>query len=445
MAYPLTVGIRLSVVCGIDRAWRYEVKQPTWPHLLCSECHSVYGFLERRTICDCGGLLSVEHDLAGLQGARLRQNFAERWAFHRGPDASGVWRYRELVAPCSDPVTRPEGNTNLYALLALSDWSGCPGLILKHEGENPTGSFKDRGMTVGVSMAREVGATAVVCASTGNTSSSLASYSAFAGVPCVVLVPLGKVSAGKLAQTIAYGARVVQIEGDFDAALDLARSVCQDMGLYLLNSINPWRLEGQKTIIFELMQQLDWKPPDWIVVPGGNLGNTSAFGKALRELHTLGLIDRIPRLAVVQAEGANPFYQAYAGGFTRLRPVSAHTVATAINIGNPANYPRARQALIESGGVVTQVSDAEILEAKATIDRTGIGCEPASAATVAGVRRLVRSGVITPGSRVVGILTGHVLKDTDAIAAYQGERGWRPLVAAATAGAVRSALEGATA
>ena len=407
----------------------------------CSVCGDVYDWRDPRSTCVCGGLLSVERDLAALDGLALRRNFDARLAQRSGREASGVWRYHELIGPFARPVTRPEGNTNIYHLPALRAWTGCEILLLKHEGENPTGSFKDRGMTAGVSQAVQVGAKALVCASTGNTSSSLASYAALAGLPCVVLVPQGKIATGKLSQTLAYGARLVQIEGDFDASLTVARAICDDMGLYLLNSVNPWRLEGQKSIIFELLQQLEWAVPDWIVLPGGNLGNTSAFGKALRELKALGIIARLPRLAVVQAAGANPFAAAFRQGFRTFTPVSAHTVATAINIGNPANYPRARRAVEETNGVVIDVSDDEILEAKAVVDRSGIGCEPASAATVAGVKRLAAAGVIRRGDMVAGIRTGHVLKDPDSVVSYHVRAGWQPTVVPATTEAVRRALE----
>ena len=414
-----------------------------WPRLQCGSCGATHAVADRRTLCSCGGLLTVEHDLARLRSAGLAAIFARRWGLRSGPDGSGVWRYRELIGDFSRPVTRLEGNTHLYSHQAISAWTGCANLTLKHEGENPTGSFKDRGMTVGVTQAVQAGAAAVVCASTGNTSSSLASYAALAGLPCIVLLPLGKIAAGKLAQSIAYGARVIQIEGDFDAALSLARQVCEDTGLYLLNSINPWRLEGQKSIIFELLQQMDWQVPDWIVVPGGNLGNTSAFGKALRELKALGVITRLPRLAVIQAQGADPFYRAYRNGFGALEPVTAHTVATAINIGNPANYPRALRSVQETNGLVDEVSDGEILDAKAVVDHCGIGCEPASAATVAGVRKLVAVRTIKPGDTVAGVLTGHLLKDPDTTMTYHSERGWQPAVVPATLEAVRQALTGA--
>jgi threonine synthase len=330
-----------------------------------------------------------------------------------GPDRSGVWRYRELVHDAAAPeiVTYPEGNTPLVASERIARWANCPRLFLKHEGMNPTGSFKDRGMTVGVTQARRVGASAVACASTGNTAASLAAYAAMAGLPAVVLVPDGQVAIGKLAQSLAYGARTLVVRGDFDACLTLARQSAAELGVYLLNSINPWRLEGQKTIVFELLQQLQWEAPDWIALPAGNLGNTSAFGRALDEAHTIGLIARVPRLLAVQAEGAKPFYRSFADGFQRRYREQADTVATAIRIGDPASYERAVDAIRFTNGVVTAIPDDEILEAKFHIDAAGVGCEPASAASVAGVRRARSAGTIGAAETVVCILTGHVLKD----------------------------------
>jgi threonine synthase len=335
---------------------------------------------------------------------------------------SGVWRYQPLlpVLPESALVSRWEGNTPLYRDDRLARYAGLAAghLEFKHEGHNPTASFKDRGMTVGVSHARAVGARVVACASTGNTSASLAAYAAAAGIPALVLVPETKVAAGKLAQTIAYGAKVVQVDGDFDVALALLRELTAAYDVYLVNSVNPFRLEGQKTIVFEMLEQRGWQPPDWIVLPGGNLGNTSAFGKALAELHAVGLIDRLPRLAVIQAVGAAPFAAYHASGFEEFAPVQADTVATAIKIGNPASTARARRSIELSNGWVTTVSDDEILDAKAAIDRSGIGCEPASAASLAGLRRLVLDGIVSVADTAVALLTGHILKDTEAVTAY---------------------------
>jgi threonine synthase len=292
---------------------------------------------------------------------------------------------------------------------------------VKHEGHNPTGSFKDRGMTVGVTQAKRIGATAVACASTGNTSAALASYGAHAGLPVLVFVPAGQVALGKLSQSLAYGAKTLLVEGDFDDCLRLVQAASDELGVYLLNSINPWRLEGQKTIVLELLHQLCWEVPDWIVLPAGNLGNTAAFGKALIEAKALGIIDRLPRIASVQAAGAAPFAKGFAEQFASRHAVKAETVATAIKIGDPASWDRAVHTIRQTNGVVTSVSDAEILEGKAIIDAAGVGCEPASAASVAGARQLRERGVIGIEERVVAILTGHVLKDPGALITYHQE------------------------
>ena len=379
---------------------------------------------------ETGGLLDVWHDLDSLKRNISRDLFDSRLGTLNAPFNSGVWRYKELVYPDVDErliVSKPEGNTNLYYVPRLAQWAGVSTLYLKHEGENPTGSFKDRGMTGGVTQARVLGMSRVACASTGNTSAALASYASEGEVEGIVFFEDKHIAQGKLSQAIAYGATCIRIHADFDRNLELVREISDRLGIYVLNSINPFRLEGQKTILFELIQQLRWQPPDWIVLPGGNLGNTAAFGKALYELHYLGLIDRMPRLAVIQAEGANPFYQSYEPdaaadgyrrGFDELTPVKADTIATAIKIGNPVNFPKAVRALRWTDGVVEQVSDQEIMDAKALIDRQGIGCEPASACSLAGTRKLVERGIIQPGQSVVGILTGHLLKDPDATIGY---------------------------
>jgi threonine synthase len=374
-------------------------------------------------VCECGGLLEVRQD-PRLRGRALRAVFDDR----RGADpavlGSGVWRYRELLLPGRGPVvTHPEGNTALYRRPALSDWAGIADLALKHEGENPTGSFKDRGMTVAVTQAVRSGARAVACASTGNTSASMAAYASQAGLSALVFVPKGKVAAGKLAQSLAYGARTLLVSGDFDACLRLVREAASRLGVALLNSVNPWRIEGQKTIVLEMLQQRAWEPPDWIVLPAGNLGNTSAFGKALREARDLGLITRLPRLAAVQARGASPFHRSFRSGFRRRFRVVPETVATAIRIGDPASHDRAVRAIRETRGVVEAVSDAQILEAKAAIDAAGIGCEPASAAALAGARALRRRGIIRARDSVVAVLTGHLLKDPEAVLRYHQGRG----------------------
>src|SRR5260221_551737 len=384
--------------------------------LRCIECGHTHQLDEPVYVCGvCGGLLDVIHDFDSLEAPITRELFDKRLGSLDAPYNSGVWRYKEMVFPGAadnEIVTRGEGNTTLYKTpKKLAAWIGAERLALKHEGETPTGSFKDRGMTGGVTHAVIVAASGVVCASTANTSASMASYAALAGLQGLVFFPYGNIAMGKLAQSVAYGAISVQVKGDFDESLALVRQACREFGIYLLNSVNPFRLEGQKTIVFEVLQQRRWQVPDWIVLPGGNLGNTSAFGKGLKELHDLGLIDRMPRIAVIQAEGAAPFYQSYKDNFAQRHTVQAHTVATAIKIGNPASYIKARRTLQWTDGIVEVVTDQEILDAKAQVDASGIGCEPASAASVAGVRKLIASGVIKPSDDVVAVLTGHVLKD----------------------------------
>ena len=345
-------------------------------------------------------------------------------------------------------VSHPEGNTPLLSRPAISDYADVGELLLKHEGHNPTGSFKDRGMTVAVTQAKRVGATAVACASTGNTSASLASYAAQAGIPALVFVPRGKIALGKLTQSIAYGAKTLLVDGDFDSCLRLARESSRELGVYLVNSINPWRLEGQKTIVFEMLQQLGWDAPDWIALPAGNLGNTSAFGKALREARSLGLISKVPRILSVQAAGAAPFAHSFEHAFATHDIVKPETVASAIRIGDPASWDRAVRAIRETGGAVTSVSDAEILDAKAVIDAAGVGCEPASAASVAGVRKLRAAGIIAGDARVVCVLTGHVLKDPEVVTAYHESGAARanlPMGIEATVAAVANIINGQTA
>lgn len=371
----------------------------------------------------CSGLLEVRHRRPELPGAVLRGLFQTRCCARPDTTASGVWRFQELVMPTAgtSPVSFPEGNTPLLYRRAIAEWAGIPELLLKHEGHNPTGSFKDRGMTVGLTQAVRVGARAVVCASTGNTSASLAAYAAHAGLPAFVLVPAGRVARGKLAQTVGYGARALAVRGDFDACLRLVEAASELLGLYQLNSVNPFRLEGQKTIVLEMLQQLGWEPPDWIVLPGGNLGNTAAFGKALEEARDWGLISRVPRLVVVQAEGAAPFARGFDSGFKERVRVEAETVATAIRIGDPASWTRAVHSIRYTDGIVLSVRDEEILAAKQVIDHAGVGCEPASAAALAGLRRLTVNRTIPPDARVVAVLTGHMLKDPEILLSAAGD------------------------
>jgi threonine synthase len=366
--------------------------------LRCISCGTTYPADKIRYTCDCGNLLSVERDTFPAN----TKLFDERRASRKTIDQSGVWRFREAVLHVDDDqiVTHPEGSTRLYER---------NGIFFKHEGENPTGSFKDRGMTVAVTQAVRLGATAIACASTGNTSASLAAYAAQAGLRALVFIPAGKVAAGKLAQTLAYGATCLAVRGDFDAAMALVRQACDRLGIYLVNSINPFRIEGQKTIVWELLQDLEWNAPDWIVVPAGNLGNTSAFGKALAEAHAAGWINRMPRIASIQASGANPFFRSFRENFAQRHRVTAETIASAIRIGDPVSYEKAVASIRDTNGIVAEVSDEDLMTAKRDIDRMGIGCEPASATTLAGVRKLKLTG------RIVCVLTGHVLKDPDAI------------------------------
>jgi len=326
--------------------------------LKCIDCGQEYDVGHVRYRCDCGGLLDVVHDLPMLGKRRLRDTFDARWGSRETPDNSGVWRYRELIvdAPVECIVSKPEGNTNLYPSAQIETYAGVQRMMLKHEGENPTASFKDRGMTCGVTAAHMLGCKTVACASTGNTSASLAAYAAIAGMQCLVFIPEGKIAYGKLSQALAYGARTIQIEGDFDTAMELVQKVCNEFNVYLLNSINPFRIEGQKAILFEILQQLDWEVPDWIVLPGGNLGNNTAVSKGLRELHQLGIISRMPRMAVIQAEGANPLYRTWKD-HTTFAPMHADTIATAIKIGNPVSWKKSLRGLEWTDGVVEQVSE----------------------------------------------------------------------------------------
>ena len=386
----------------------------------CARCGDITPELDASAECaKCGGLFEIVHATPEAHGAALLALFGLRSGLKPTAEPSGVWRYRELVMPsATDPVSHPEGNTPLLARTMVQSYANSAQLLLKHEGHNPTGSFKDRGMTVAVTQAKRIGARALACASTGNTSASLASYAAHAGIPALVFVPRGQIALGKLTQSLAYGARTLLVDGDFDACLRLARESSRELGVYLVNSINPWRVEGQKTIVFEMLQQLGYDAPDWIALPAGNLGNTSAFGKALREAFALGLITRVPRLLAVQAAGAAPFAHSFAAHFATHEPVHAETLATAIKIGDPASWDRAVRAITETNGVVTAVTDAEILDAKAVIDASGVGCEPASAASVAGVKQLRERGVIGEHERVVAVLTGHLLKDPGIIQSY---------------------------
>ncbi len=371
----------------------------------------------------CGSLLEAVYSGARQPAADLRALWLARRTSNAPLDQSGVWRFREFLPflPSYDSVvTLREGNTPLLGAPRAARYGGLDRLTFKHQGFNPTGSFKDNGMTCGVAQALRLGMRRVACASTGNTSASMAAYASAAGLQPVVFIPHGNIAYGKLAQALEYGALTLQIEANFDQVLALLRRLAERLGIYLLNSINPFRIEGQKTIMVEMMEQRGWRPPDWVVLPGGNLGNISAFGKALRELKDAGLIDRLPRLAVVQAEGAAPFYNLLrAADRSRLNPVGhPQTLATAIRIGAPVSWPKALREVEASGGLVEKVTEQEIADAKAVIGRCGIGCEPASAATLAGIRKLVHAGAVRADADVVAILTGNVLKDPDYIYRY---------------------------
>ncbi len=389
--------------------------------LRCTEadCQQLFSIDQRIYTCpQCGALLDVHYDF-NLPGTPVEMQtiFRERRAADTELDLSGVWRFRELlpfVNDLSTVITLGEGNTPIYQTPRSAEYAGLDRLRFKHQGLNPTGSFKDNGMTSGVTQAVALGASGVACASTGNTSASMAAYAARAGMRAFVFIPSDQIAFGKLSQSLEYGATVVEIEGNFDDAMRLVRELAEETDLYLLNSINPFRLEGQKTIIIEMIEQCGWQVPDWIVLPGGNLGNTSAFGKALYELQELGFIDRIPRLAVIQAEGASPFYDLYMTlDKSALRAVARPaTLATAIRIGNPVSWKKALRALSCSDGVVERVTEQEIADAKAIIGADGIGCEPASAATLAGIKRLAASGIIEESANVIAVLTGNLLKDS---------------------------------
>ena len=352
---------------------------------------------------------------------RLKSAWSQRRLSLSPVDLSGVWRFRELL-PALDSaagdvqhvVTLREGNTPLYELPQCARASGVPRLFAKHQGVNPTGSFKDCGMTVAATFAHRAGFRWVACASTGNTSASMAAYAARGGMRSLVLVPEGKISWSKLSQALDYGAVTCQLRTDFDGCLRLLQELVRRVPVYQLNSINPFRLEGQKTLAIELLEQLDWRPPDHIIVPGGNLGNSSAIGKALLEMCDLGLISRLPKLSVIQAEGANALVRTVreAGG-KRLISVQAETRATAIRIGNPASWKKAARVLEATGGACEQVSEVEIAQAKAEIGAEGIGCEPASAVTLAGLKKLVKQKFVRPDETVVLVLTGSLLKDPD--------------------------------
>jgi threonine synthase len=368
----------------------------------------------------CGNLLEITSPAwtsSAVKADILKSTWRARRSSNEALDLSGVWRYRELLpnpALAQHVVTLREGNTPLYELPRCARLTGVPRLFAKHQGLNPTGSFKDTGMTVAATFARQAGCNWVACASTGNTSASMAAYAARAGMRSLVLVPEGKISWSKLSQALDYGALTCQLRTDFDGCLQLLQQLVKRAPVYQLNSINPFRLEGQKTQAIELLEQLDWQPPDHIIVPGGNLGNSSAIGKALLEMREIGLISSLPKLSVIQAEGANALVRTVREtDGKRLIKVQPETRATAIRIGNPASWEKTVKVIRATGGTCEEVSEFEIAQAKAEIGAEGIGCEPASAVTLAGLKKFVRQGFVQREERVVLILTGNLLKDPD--------------------------------
>jgi threonine synthase len=354
----------------------------------------------------------------------LKWLWRERRCSSEALDQSGVWRFRELL-PILDnfgnAVTLQEGNTPLYLLKRVSKALGIDQLYAKHQGMNPTGSFKDTGMTAALSVAKERGFEWVACASTGNTSAAMAAYAARAGLRSLVLIPEGKIAWGKLSQAMDYGAVTCQLKTDFDGCVRVLTQTVKQAPIYLLNSVNPYRLEGQKTPAFEIAEALDWSVPDHLIVPGGNLANSSALGKGFRELRELGLVARLPRISVIQAEGANPLARSFekSNGMV-FEPVEAHTRATAIRIGNPASWRKAARVIQETGGWCLDVNEREIAIAKAEIGAEGLGCEPASAVTLAGLKKLRAQGKVGPADSVVLVLTGHTLKDADYTIGFHG-------------------------
>jgi threonine synthase len=410
-------------------------------HLRCIGCGTVIPGEEARSDfrCPlCNELYEVQYAWSegavtppGTAAANLPNPNALRWLWQERKnstapaDQSGVWRFRDLFPILNDmtrPVTLREGNTPLYDLPRCAKVAGVDRLLAKHQGMNPTGSFKDTGMTAALSVANERGFEWVACASTGNTSAAMAAYAARAGLRSAVFIPDGKIAWGKLAQSMDYGALTIQLKTDFDGCVDLLTQLVRRFPIYLLNSVNPYRLEGQKTPAFEILEQLDWQVPDHVVVPGGNLANSSALGKGFLELKHLGFISTVPKISIIQAEGANPLYRWFVDSNRIMKPVTADTRATAIRIGNPASWRKAASIIERMGGWCEQVSEQEIALAKAEIGAEGVGCEPASAVTFAGLKKLVRLGTVKRNELTVLLLTGHTLKDSQyTIEYHRGE------------------------
>lgn len=409
-------------------------------------CAATFSIGDTLTACPkCGNLLDIQYEWDRLPVPLKLSDFEKYWSRRSDPHRfSGVWRFHDLLPFCDIEkcVTVGEGQTLCHTSRGVAQYVGMDPaqFYLHYEGMNPSGSFKDNGMAAACSHAKLVGATRAACASTGNTSASLAMYcSVTQKMKAVIFVGSGKIAFGKLSQALEYGALTVQLAGDFDDAMARVQEVSKELGIYLVNSVNPFRLEGQKTIMYRVLERLGWEVPDWIVVPGGNLGNSSAFGKAFFELKQLGLIDRMPRIAVINATGAKTLYELveeYGVTWSHGSPNTlviddyyakmdeeqrrASTIASAIEINRPVNLQKCLRAIEWTDGVVRHVDDQAIVDAKARVGASGFGCEPASAASVAGVKQLVAEGVIGPRERVVCILTGHQLKDPDATVAYHG-------------------------
>jgi len=424
-----------------------NVNQPAFQKCINPACGATFDCMQTMFECPkCGDLLDVCYDWDKVPVPSKLSDFGKRWANRLDRlDFSGVWRFRDLLNFCPDAckVSVGEGQTVLQQACGLAKELGMnpAGLFLQYEGLNPSGSFKDNGMTAAFSHAKMVKAISSACASTGNTSASMALYARACGLKATVFIGDGKIAYGKLSQAMDYGAYTIQIRGDFDDCMRQVQDVCRKLNIYLVNSLNPFRLEGQKTIMYRILEGLNWQVPDWIVVPGGNLGNSSSFGKAFMELKQLGLIDRVPRLAIINAAGANTLTElvndhglrwndsrvdnakidAY---YAKLDAAGCkpHTIASAIEISRPVNLKKCLRALDVCNGIVRSVTDAEILDAKAQIGKYGLGCEPASAATIAGLKYLLADGTIDKNARVACVLTGHVLKDPDATVNYHSKK-----------------------
>jgi threonine synthase len=415
-----------------EQAISLPKSKPVMSELRCIGCGRT-GLAPTPTLrcSSCGDLLEITYPgwqtedgpkAGGLSAGDLKALWLKRKTSRLGIDQSGVWRFREVLpslGDCHEPITLREGNTPVYELPLCARKAGVSLLYAKHQGMNPTGSFKDTGMTMAASFARQQGFRWVACASTGNTSAAMAAYASRGGLRSLVLIPEGQISWSKLAQSLDYGAITCQLKTDFDGCMRVLNEVVQRMPVYLLNSVNPYRVEGQKTLAIELLEQSDWQVPDHVIVPGGNLANSSAIGKAFLEMKQLGLTSTLPKISIIQAEGANPLVRTVReNGGKKLVSVRADTMATAIRIGNPASWKKALRVLEASGGTVEQVSEVEIALAKAEIGAEGIGCEPASAVTLAGLKKLVKQGFVKANETVVMILTGHLLKDPDFTLAF---------------------------